>query len=370
VRTADGAYTASLERAAVDPLERLELDGVGAVGEPEEVHTPNVGSIEAVCKFLRLHPQQMIKTLVYTAPSPYPLPSGERDSAGQVIVALLRGDHEANQAKLARAAGVAELALADEKTIVRTTGAAVGFAGPIGLLPKIARLVIDRAVAAMPAGVTGANKTDYHVRNVEPGRDFPLAGENVIVADIRNAVPGDTYQDKPLIFSHGIEVGHVFKLGTKYSEKLGATFLDAKGVQQPCIMGCYGIGVNRILAMAIESGHDDNGCILPAAIAPFEVMVLPINVDSPQVAQEAQRIHDELTAAGADVLLDDRDARAGVKFKDADLLGIPVRITVGERGLKEGKVEIKRRTEQAPTLIPAAEAVARARALVAEMKKG
>jgi prolyl-tRNA synthetase len=249
--------------------------------------------------------------------------------------------------------------LAGEATVQNLTGAAVGFAGPMGLADKGARLVIDHAVAAMGPGATGANKTDYHVTSVVPGRDFPLEGENVTVADVRNAAPGDTRNGQPLVFSNGIEVGHVFKLGTKYSQQLGATFLDENGKAQPCIMGCYGIGVNRILAMAIEqpTGHDDNGCVLPITIAPFEVEVVAINVTSETVMAEATRLYDELRAAGVDVLLDDRDARPGVKFKDADLIGIPLRVVVGDKGLAKGEIELKRRTDDKATFVPVAEAI-------------
>jgi len=186
------------------------------------------------------------------------------------------------------------------------------------------------------------------------------------VADIRNAVEGDTYQGKALTFSRGIEVGHVFKLGTKYSTALGASFTDETGVDKPCLMGCYGIGVNRILASAIELYHDENGIVLPAAIAPFEVIVLSLNNDKPEVVAEASRIHDALAAKGVDVLLDDRDARPGVKFKDADLIGIPVRIVVGERALKEGNVEIKRRTDAKASPVAAGQAVERAIGLLRE----
>jgi prolyl-tRNA synthetase len=356
VHTEDNSYAANLERAEVDAISRQELDGAGAVPAMEEVHTPGVGSIEAVCKFLGTKPQQMIKTLIFS--------SGEG-----VVVALVRGDHEINENKLNRAAGADVLELAGESVIQSITGAAVGFAGPQGLVGKVVKLVIDYSVAAMPSGVTGANKTDYHVRNVEPGRDFPLSGGNVVVADIRNAAEGDTNKGRALKFSRGIEVGHVFQLGTKYSVKLGAKFLDEKGEEKPCVMGCYGIGVNRIFAGAIELGYDENGCVLPVSIAPFEVEVVPINMSSEPVVAEATRIYEELRAAGADVLLDDRDARPGVKFKDADLLGIPVRIVVGDRGIKEGKVELKRRTDAKPELIDAATSPAAALKILAEMKQ-
>ena len=353
VHTEDGSYAANIEKAEVDPIQRTSLPSACGLASVEEVHTPNVGSIEAVCNFLGTTPPQMIKTLVYAA-------TFAGAEAPVAMVCLIRGDHELNENKVMHATGAAHVALADEAMIRKVTGAAVGFAGPVGIALRVGKLLIDHAVAAMASGVTGANKTDYHVKNVVPGRDFPLEGENVIVADIRNAAEGDTHGGKPLKFSRGIEIGHVFKLGTKYSDKLGAIFQDEKGLKQPCMMGCYGIGINRILASAIESdkGHDANGCILPAAIAPFEVEIVPLNLDKEPVAAEANRIYAELTAAGVDVLLDDRDERAGVKFKDADLLGIPMRVVVGEKGLKEGKVEFKRRTDAKPTLVATGEVVA------------
>jgi prolyl-tRNA synthetase len=205
------------------------------------------------------------------------------------------------------------------------------------------------------------------VRNVVPGRDFPLEGGNVVVADIRNAVEGDTHGGRALSFHRGIEVGQVFKLGTKYSEKLGATVLDEADAARPCLMGCYGIGINRILASAIEVGNDAHGCILPPAIAPFEIEVLQLNNDKPEVVAEAERVYAELKAAGADVLLDDRDARPGVKFKDADLIGIPVRVVVGERGLKAGTVEVKRRRDAEPAAVAAADAPAAALRVLKDM---
>jgi len=355
VHTEDGSYAANIEKAAVDPL--AAPSPAGEVPAPEDVHTPDVGTIEAVCGFLGTAPEKMIKTLVLTV------------GAGETVACLVRGDHELNPEKLTQALGGRAAELADEATIASVTGAAVGFAGPMGLAEKVARMVIDHAVAAMAVGVSGANRTDHHTRNVVPGRDFPLEGANVAVADIRNAVPGDTHDGRPLLFKRGIEVGQVFKLGTKYSAALGATFLDDSGVETPCLMGCYGIGVNRVLAAAIEVGHDDNGCVLPVSIAPFEVEVLPINMSSDAVVAEAERIHDELTAAGVEVLLDDRNARAGVKFKDADLIGIPLRIVAGDRGLADGKVEIKRRTDAKPALVPVGDAVAEARRILDEMKQ-
>jgi prolyl-tRNA synthetase len=355
VQSADGSYAANLEKAEVDPPPRASADG--QVAAPEDVHTPGVGSIEAVCEFLGTSPAEMIKTLIYSA--------GER-----TIACCVRGDHEVNAEKLTAAAGRVHVELAGESTIQKVTGAAVGFAGPVGLAGGVDMMLIDHAVAAMPAGVTGANRTDYHTRNVVPGRDFPLEGAVARVLDVRNAVPGDTHDGKELLFTRGIEVGQVFKLGTKYTEKLECKYLDDSGKSHACLMGCYGIGINRILASAIEAGHDERGCILPLAIAPFEVEVIAINMDSGAVTAEAERIHGELASAGVEVLLDDRDARPGVKFADADLIGIPLRVVVGDRGLKDGNVEVKRRSDAKPALVPAGQAVATVRKLLDEMRAG
>ncbi len=329
IYTEDGCYAANLERAEVDPLP--EERHSAKIPQMEEVHTPNIGSIEAVCAFLKTQPKDMIKTLIYTADS-------------DVIAALVRGDHDLNPEKLTQALGGKHVGLADEVTIEKVTGAKVGFAGPLGLKTDVP-LIIDHAVAAMATGVTGANKTDYHIKNVVPGRDFPLEGENVTVAGIRYAVEGDTHNGKKLLFKKGIEVGQVFKLGTKYSEKLGAKFLDENGKEAPCLMGCYGIGINRILASAIELGNDKNGIIWPISIAPFEVLVTCVNQDDEKVADVAENIYRQLLDKDIDVLLDDRPLRGGVKFKDADLIGIPVRVTVGRKSVAEGNVEIKLRSE-------------------------
>jgi prolyl-tRNA synthetase len=339
VHTEDGSYAANLEKAAVDPLPKEKA--AGDIPPPQEVHTPNIGSIEAVCAFLKTRPKDMIKTLIYGA--------GET-----VVAALVRGDHELNPEKLTQALGGKHAELADEATIQTVTGAKVGFAGPMGTANKVSKMIIDHAVAAMAVGVTGANKTDHHIKNVVPGRDFPLEGGNVVIADIRNAVEGDTHKGKKLFFRRGIEVGQVFKLGTKYSDKLGAKFLDGKGVEKPCLMGCYGIGINRIVASAIETGSDKDGIIWPISIAPFEVLITCVNQDEEDVTGAAGAIYQELLDKGVDVLLDDRDVRGGVKFKDADLIGIPVRVTVGKKSVAEGSVEIKLRRESESRKVPIA----------------
>ncbi len=354
IYTEDGSYAANLERAAVDPLPK---EGVEAkIPSTQEVHTPKIGTIEAVCAFLKTQPKDMIKTLIYS-------------SAEDTIAALVRGDHELNMEKLTQALGGGHIELADEPTIERVTGAKVGFAGPMNIADKVSKMIIDHAVAAMTVGVTGANKTDYHMKNVVPGRDFPLEGENIVIADVRFAGVGDTHNGKKLLFKKGIEVGQVFKLGTKYSTKLGAKFLDEDGHVKPCIMGCYGIGINRIFASAIELGNDENGIIWPISIAPCEVIITSVNQDDDKVARVAEDIYKQLLDKGIDVLLDDRVLRGGVKFKDADLLGIPVRVTVGQKSLAEGKVEIKLRSESKSSKIGVEDVTAKVIELVAELKK-
>ncbi|UCE49143.1 MAG: proline--tRNA ligase [Phycisphaerales bacterium] len=354
IYTEDGSYAANLERAAVDPLPKARADG--EIPAAQEVETPNVGTIEAVCAFLNTKPEDMVKTLIY--------------AVGQDVVAVLvRGDHELNPEKLTQTLGGAHVDLADEQTIERVTGAKLGFAGPMGIADKVSKMIIDHAVAAMASGVTGANKTDYHVRNVVPGRDFPLDGENVIVTDLRYAGEGDTHDGKKLLFKKGIEIGQVFKLGTKYSVKLGAKFLDGQGDEKPCLMGCYGIGINRIMASAIELGNDENGIIWPISIAPFEVLVTCVNQDEEDVARSAENIYQQLIDKDVDVLLDDRALRGGIKFKDADLIGIPVRVTVGKKSLAEGKVEIKLRSESESQQVPVEEAAVKVIGIVAALKE-
>jgi len=336
VYTENNSYAANIEKAPVDPLPPQTSENNAPA--MEKVHTPNVGSIESVCDFLHTDPADMIKTLVYSADE-------------DIIVAVIRGDHELNPEKLTQALSGRHAELADETTIEKLTQAAVGFAGPMELAAKAQVVLIDHAVAAMPRGVTGANQTDYHIKNVVPGRDFPLTGDNIAITDIRNAVEGDTYKGQKLLFRRGIEVGQVFKLGTKYSQKLKATFLDENGAEHPCLMGCYGIGINRIMASAIELGNDKDGIIWPISIAPFEVLITTANPNDPEVSRAAEQLYDQMRKDNIDVLLDDRALRAGVKFKDADLIGIPIRVTVGKRALAEGNVEIKlRREEQRQTV--------------------
>ena len=333
VRTEDGSYAANVERAEMAPLTDAEC---AQTDELTEVHTPGLSTIEEVSGFLKCRPADLIKTLVY-------------ESDGNVVVGLVRGDHEINEAKLGRHVGANALTLASAATIERVTGAAVGFAGPVGL--KGVRVVADQAVTVMHNAVTGANKTDYHLTGVNVGRDFEVAES----ADIRYAVPGDRAPSgSPLVFEKCIEVGHVFKLGTKYSAAMKALFLDESGKSSPIIMGCYGIGINRIMAATIEASHDENGICWPISVAPFAVEIVALDVREPEVMALAGKLHDELEARGVEVLLDDRDARPGFKFKDADLIGIPLRITVGKRGLGEGIVEFKPRTAAEVQKVPPA----------------
>ena len=350
VYTADSERAWNIEKAPVDAVAKEPaVDPKDLV----ELHTPNVGTIEAVCEFLKAKSKKLIKTLIYKAND-------------EVFVALVRGDHEVNPEKLNQIFVGRHIELADEATIEKLTGAAVGFAGPMGLADKISKLMVDHSVAAMATAITGANKTDYHVKNVMPGRDFPLEGDNVCVCDIRNAVEGDTYEGKKLLFKRGIEVGQVFKLGSKYSTKLEAKFLDEDGSRKPCLMGCYGIGINRIIASTIELYHDENGMILPISIAPWQVIVTPAGPEE-EVVANATKIYETLLDKGVEVLLDDRDLRAGVKFKDADLLGIPIRITVGKKSLAEGKVELKRRSREDKELVDLDQAANQAAQIVKDM---
>ncbi len=350
-------YAANLERAETG---RKPTDArvAGADMKPlAELATPGVGSIEQVCKFLKCKPNKLVKTLIYVAD-------------GNPVAVLLRGDAEVNEGKLRRALAAASLELADEATIQRVTGAPVGFAGPVGLT---CRIVADHDVPAMGGAITGANKADAHLANVFLRRDYNLeydAAGVPVTFDLRNADADDPCPRcaGKLALVHGIEVGHVFKLGTKYSVALDAEFLDEHEQRHPIIMGCYGIGINRILAGLAETKHDENGLIWPLSIAPFELVVIPLNVDDAEVVRASNELYDALKATGVDVLIDDRNARPGVKFKDADLIGFPLRAVIGGRGLKDGQVEVKWRTDAEPMMIPLADAVATLRRMLDERR--
>ena len=348
VHCKDCGYGANLERAEVGPRAGKAPDV--PLQPVRKVDTPGASTIEQVSTFLGCKPQDLIKTLIYTADD-------------RPIAVLIRGDHAANENKIRRAVGAGKLALADLKVIERVTGAPVGFAGPVGLKEKIP-LWADHDVQVLRNAVTGANQADAHLTGVNPGRDFQADRW----ADLRNAVDGDPCPrcSSRLTMQHAIEVGHVFKLGTKYSEALSAKFLDAQEQQHPIIMGCYGIGVNRIIAGLIETSYDKSGIIWPVTLAPYEVLVVPVNAAEEESMKVANRLHDELAAAGIDVLLDDREHRAGVKFKDADLIGVPLRVVIGDRGLKQGKLEIKWRWDQKAEMIDLSGAAEEIAALIRE----
>jgi prolyl-tRNA synthetase len=329
-------YAANLERAAVAPLD--ETPAPDSLSDMQLVHTPDQRTIDEVCAFLKRTPKQMIKTLIY------------RSAEGAVVVALVRGDHEVNTAKLARAIGSAGLDLADLDTIRQVTGADVGFAGPHTLAGKGVKILADHAVAVMHDAATGANRTHYHVTGLEPGRDFPLDH----VADIRTAVEGDRCAkcDATLRFMTCIEVGHVFKLGTKYSAAMGASYLDELSRSHPMVMGCYGIGVTRVLAAVLEANHDDKGILWPVTVAPFQVLLVNLDAKDEAINLACDKIYQKLLGLGIDALYDDRPMRPGPKFIDADLVGIPLRIAVGKRSFAEGRGELKWRDSAAVELLP------------------
>ncbi len=333
-------YAANIEKATSVNHEASTEE----MKEMSEIETPNVHTIEELQDFFKMDAGQFAKTLIYYAD-------------GKTVAVVVRGDRDVNETKVANAIGGAvEFELASEDTIKAVTGAEVGFAGPIGI--KTDYLFIDQEVVDQRNVIIGANKTGYHIQNANFGRDFE--GQ---VGDFRNVQEGDKCPKcgQPLEIMRGVEVGHIFKLGTKYSESMGATFLDQNGKSQPMIMGCYGIGVERTVAAVIEQHHDENGIIWPLAIAPYHVVVVPVNVKKEEHLENAEKIYKELEAAGVEVLLDDRNERAGFKFKDSDLLGIPMRITVG-KDIVDGKVEFKLRKEADKEIISVDEVLDRVKA--------
>jgi prolyl-tRNA synthetase len=338
-------YAANVEKAEARlfPAEHAESRDL------EKVETPQKRSVEEVTAFLGIPASSLVKTLLCVAD-------------GEPVAALLRGDHDLNEIKLKHLLGCEELEMAGEDVVERVTGAPVGFAGPVGLKIKI---VADLTVKGMKNFVTGGNARDLHLKNVNLERDF----NPTLVADIRNVVHGDPCprcEAGHLEMWRGIEVGHVFKLGTKYSEALRATYLDADGKEQVIFMGCYGIGISRTVAACIEQNHDANGIIFPIPIAPFHCIISAVSTKDAEVMAACDELYRTLDAAGVEVLFDDRDDRPGSKFKDADLIGIPLRVVVGSKNLAEGKVELKARKSGEVSLLPLAEAVETVKALVAE----
>ncbi len=334
-------YAANLEKAEVNRGRREPSPPIEEDMKPvEEVVTPEIRTVEEVTSFLSISPSQLIKTLIFK-------------SDGDVVAALVRGDHELNEIKLRNILGAEQVEMADPELVADVTGAPMGFAGPMGLAVQV---LADHAIEGMKNFVTGGNRQDLHLRNVNMERDFHVD----LFADLRMITPEDSCPrcGAEIQFGRGIEVGHVFKLGSKYSKAMGAVFSDEEGIEKPIVMGCYGIGVGRTVAAAIEQNHDENGIIFPIPLAPFEVVILPLQMHEPEVVTASEKIYRELSESGLDVLLDDRDLRAGVKFYDADLLGTPVRVTVGMRNLKAGQVEMKLRLEKESSQVPVQEAPA------------
>ncbi|CEH31956.1 prolyl-tRNA synthetase [Aneurinibacillus migulanus] len=314
-------YAANLEKAEV--VYKPAAEESTSQIEMEKVSTPDVKTIEQLMNHFDMEARQMIKALVFKADDRF-------------VVALIRGDHELNDIKLKNIVDANVLTMATEAEMSKL-GVPVGFVGPINL-PDDIEVYADSAVRDMKIAVTGANEKDYHYKNVVPERDFTVTA----YTDLRNIIEGDECPrcGGHITFARGIEVGHVFKLGTRYSEKMGAKFLDENGREQPMIMGCYGIGISRTVAACVEQNNDENGIIWPWSLAPFHIHVVPVNVKNDEQKQLAESLYEKLQNEGFEVLLDDRPERAGVKFKDADLIGLPIRITVGGKA-GEGFVECK-----------------------------
>ena len=346
-------YAANIEKAQL-PVDGFEAPDAGDLESMETVETPGKTTIDEVCGFLDVGPTDCVKTLLY-----------EVDD--RAVAVLVRGDHTANDIKvrdfLRDQVGMefATLEMADDGTVYDLTGASVGYAGPVGLDVPI---YADNAVREMANFVVGANADDTHRRNVNWDRDFDVEG----FADLREAEAGDPCPEcgTALETSRGIEVGHVFYLGTKYSDAMGASVQTDEGVDQSLIMGCYGMGITRILAAVAEQNHDEHGLIWPMPIAPYHATVLPLQMNSDEVVETGEQIYEELEEAGVEVMIDDRDEGVGAKFKDADLIGIPVRVAIGTRGLEEGNVELKLREEDDDELVPVDEVADRIVEIVEE----
>jgi prolyl-tRNA synthetase len=341
------SYAANLEKAETARPESVKI----AENEwllQESVHTPEVRTIEEVCAFLQVTPRDIVKTLIFNAD-------------GRSCAILIRGDQEVNEIKVKNYLGANELELADDEMILKATGAPRGFAGAVNIKTRI---LADYSVMNMVNFVTGANKENYHLKNVNIGRDFTVeAFADLRVVDKNDQCPrcgGDIH------FVRGIEVGHVFKLGTKYSKALQASYLDKDGREKLMIMGCYGIGIGRTVAACIEQNNDANGIVWPMPLAPYHVIITPVNVNEGDVFRAAEKIYAELLAAGIEVIFDDRDERAGVKFKDADLIGIPLRVTIGQKNLVLGNVELKIRKSGETKIYPLEKIVSEIQKNIAE----
>jgi prolyl-tRNA synthetase len=327
-------YTANTDRA--ESLGRKLAEFEPVLDPPEKVSTPGKKTVEEVSSFLGIHPSRLVKTLLFR--------SGER-----IVAGLVGGDRTLNETKLMKLLEDPYIEPLDEKTIRDLTGAEVGYSGPVGLGDRV-KIVADEFLRSYEGMVVGANENDAHLRGVKMGRDF----EPDLIASISSAEAGDTCAKcaQGTIFSQrGVELGHIFKLDVKYSKSMNATFLDASGKENHFIMGCYGFGVSRAVAAAIEQHNDEKGIVWPPSITPFHVILLPLNMNDPAIVRVADEIYEELSHSGIEVLYDDRDLRPGYKFKDADLVGIPLRITLGGRSLAKKKIELYYRREDRTEMI-------------------
>ncbi len=317
-------YAANMEKAAV----KLRPNSTNEpLAELKRIETPGKRKVDAVCEFLGIGPEKLVKTLVFMAD-------------GKPVAVLVRGDREVEEVKLKNLLGVADVVIADDLEVFKATGVPTGYLGPVGIT---IRVVADQEVAAMQNFYVGGNEKNYHLQNVNLGRDFQAQA----IADLRQITIADPCPEcgGTIGLTEGIEVGHVFKLGTGYSQSMKATFQDSDGLEKHFVMGCYGIGVSRVVAAAIEQNHDENGIIFPVPLAPCTVIILNLGVKDEQLTAVSEKLYKDLLEAGLEVLIDDRDERPGLKFKDADLLGIPYRLTVGNSYTKNGRVEVRRRRD-------------------------
>ena len=348
-------YAANLEAA-----ESLTLIAARAVASTSmaKVSTPDKTNCVEVAKFLNIPLDQTVKSLLFAA--------DQEKGPAKLFMLLVRGDHELNEVKASKVPGMGQSRFATEAEIKQACNAPAGYLGPVGISDNVT-VVADRTVANMANFVCGANDAGYHLTGVNWGRDLP----EPLVLDIRNAVVGDPSPDGKgtVDICRGIEVGHVFQLGTRYSEAMGCTYLDQQGKAQPMVMGCYGIGVTRLLGAAIEQGHDERGIIWPISMAPFEVVICPMGYDKSEAVKAAcDQLHHELLAAGVDVILDDRNERPGAMFADWELIGAPFRVVIGDRGLANAEVEFKGRTDADSQNIPLADIKAKVSAAVQAAK--
>jgi prolyl-tRNA synthetase len=342
----DSGYAANVELAEALPLLEARQPAAQAL---RNTPTPGAARCEDVARLLGLPLQQTVKSLVLAVDEFEPVRDGDDPQRARAVLntriwlLLVRGDHELNEIKAGKVEGLKGFRFATESEIVDHFGCPPGYLGPIGMTRPVS-IVVDRTVALMSDFVCGANQPGHHYTGVNWGRDLPLPGEGEIrIADLRNVVEGDPSPDGRgvLAIQRGIEVGHVFYLGTKYSQAMNALFVDEDGKSRPIEMGCYGIGVTRLPAAAIEQNHDERGIIWPRPIAPFEVVIAPLGYGRSEAVREAaDALHAQLLQAGIDVILDDRDERPGAMFADWELIGVPLRVTIGDRGLKEGQIEL------------------------------